>query len=659
MFLIFFSLLTRHLSFSRAVNQSGEATSSCSIKVCGSPRIDTSSLFPDTLSTLQQFEVVTMRRKGPDSTEADAPAEVIPYFTSHIQNVETVEGENILFECTVMPSNDPNLRVDILHNGKEITTGNRILTSYEFGYVRIAINCLRQEDAGIYNVKIMNEAGASMSSASLKVHTEPTIEQGTFHPQSTESIRKLETSTRQIVSKTTVTERFLYPPPNFVRPLMGQFNANEGDEMLLECQVVPFNDPTLKVEWSFNGDPLASSSRITHLESLGHIKLFVKDLMPKDSGVYRCRATSDSGEAFTTSQIIISQTSNIVEESIFSELREETLELPSITPLTGSNITVKEGSNLHIEARIEPVNDSSMTVEWYRNEQLLQVGHRVTTIHSFGYAILEVIDMSPKDMGKYRCIAKNSKGFSEHIFTVSLASLEESARPKFHYPFKSSLLIREGESVHVQTILSPKGDKNMKIEWFHNGQPLRQSSRYNLATDFGFVIFEISRAEPEDSGEYVVVATNNAGVDTNRFNLHCSPTASVLQESVHYQSMATIQQLERPKTYQAPSDEQEMPPMGPRFTCKLVEQVEVVEGQSVHLETQLFPVDDPTMQVEWLRNGAPLIASERFRCLNEFGFVILDITSFYEEDSGCYEIIARNQFGVDSIRTVITCRGEQ
>ena len=312
---------------------------------------------------------------------------------------------------------------------------------------------------------------------------------------------------------------------------------------------------------------------------------------------------------------------------------------------------------MHIETKIDPANDPSINVEWYHNEKVLQIGHRVTTIYSYGYAVLEIIDISAQDCGNYTCVAKNNKGYSQYSFTVSLEPHEETVKPKFQYPFKQNLSVKEGDSIHVQTILSPKEDKNMKIEWLHNGNPLRQSSRYNTNADFGYIIFEISRTEPEDSGEYVVVASNKAGVDSNRFNLLCYQTANILQDSILTQSMTSIQQLERPKTYDAPFQEQQQQPICPKFTRKLIEKIDVTEGQSIHIESQLLPLYDSSIQVVWLRDGNPLIASERFRTINEFGFVILDITSCYEEDSGLYEIIARNDFGEDSIRTVINCKG--
>ena len=49
----------------------------------------------------------------------------------------------------------------------------------------------------------------------------------------------------------------------------------------------------------------------------------------------------------------------------------------------------------------------------------------------------------------------------------------------------------------------------------------------------------------------------------------------------------------------------------PQFT-KMLKNVEVVEGQNVHLEARLSPTGDSTMKVEWTLNGKPLKTGNLF-----------------------------------------------
>lgn len=47
---------------------------------------------------------------------------------------------------------------------------------------------------------------------------------------------------------------------------------------------------------------------------------------------------------------------------------------PKITARFKDVIALKEFSSLHLEARLEPVNDPTMVVEWYLNDRPLHTG---------------------------------------------------------------------------------------------------------------------------------------------------------------------------------------------------------------------------------------------------------------------------------------------
>jgi hypothetical protein len=51
------------------------------------------------------------------------------------------------------------------------------------------------------------------------------------------------------------------------------------------------------------------------------------------------------------------------------------------------------------------------------------------------------------------------------------------------------------------------------------------------------------------------------------------------------------------------------------------------------------------VQVEWFWNGKPLKTGSRFRTFCDFGFVILEISPVYPEDSGEYSCRAFNDYG--------------
>lgn len=83
----------------------------------------------------------------------------------------------------------------------------------------------------------------------------------------------------------------------------------------------------------------------------------------------------------------------------------------------------------------------------------------------------------------------------------------------------------------------------------------------------------------------------------------------------------------------------------PVFTVPLSNIDSLREGESAHFEARLIPTDDPKLKVEWFWNGKPLRTGSRFRTFCDFGFVILEISPVYPEDSGEYSCRATNEYG--------------
>ena len=72
-------------------------------------------------------------------------------------------------------------------------------------------------------------------------------------------------------------------------------NLHDGMSAHFECQVTPANDPNLKVEWKFNGNPLPNSSRIKTVSDFGFVVLDIAGVDSRDSGEYICTATNQFG----------------------------------------------------------------------------------------------------------------------------------------------------------------------------------------------------------------------------------------------------------------------------------------------------------------------------------------------------------------------------
>ena len=82
---------------------------------------------------------------------------------------------------------------------------------------------------------------------------------------------------------------------------------------------------------------------------------------------------------------------------------------------------------------------------------------------------------------------------------------------RFTAALNSQTDLIEGAVAHFETKIEPAQDPRMRIEWLHNGQPIAHSARMKNIYDFGYVIMELSPAEPQDTGTWTCRATNDHG----------------------------------------------------------------------------------------------------------------------------------------------------
>lgn len=75
-------------------------------------------------------------------------------------------------------------------------------------------------------------------------------------------------------------------------------------------------------------------------------------------------------------------------------------------------------------------------------------------------------------------------------------------------------------------------------------------------------------------------------------------------ETQHPEAMAQITRLEQKAPYKVQEETAMLEK--PHFGRALRNQERLIEGQAIHMEATLTPVNDPTMKVEWFFNGQPI-----------------------------------------------------
>lgn len=86
--------------------------------------------------------------------------------------------------------------------------------------------------------------------------------------------------------------------------------------------------------------------------------------------------------------------------------------------------------------------------------------------------------------------------------------------------------------------------------------------------------------------------------------------ATIEQTSQNPESLRYIQQLEDYSKYQKQESVEETSSQRPVFIRPLQDLGELQEGRNAHFEAQLTPVSDPSMKVEWYKDGRTITASK-------------------------------------------------
>ena len=160
--------------------------------------------------------------------------------------------------------------------------------------------------------------------------------------------------------------------------------------------------------------------------------------------------------------------------------------------------------------------------------------------------------------------------------------------------------LEEGQSAHFEAKIEPIHDPKLRVEFFHNGKPLQQANRIHTVCDFGYVALDISQLVSSDGGEYVCRAYNALGESKSVINLNIASKGSLDLSSQRPEGLEQIKQLENKGKVTREEDIATF--QKPVFTTAL-QNVVMNENQSANLAARLIPVGDPSMKVQWFKDG--------------------------------------------------------
>ncbi|KHJ47494.1 immunoglobulin I-set domain protein [Trichuris suis] len=324
-----------------------------------------------------------------------------------------------------------------------------------------------------------------------------------------------------------------------------------------------------------------------------------------DDGLYRCVAEDSTGTANTKSRVTVK---------------------PVFADIGPAKKAEKKGKPpLFIEPLRDVKSAQGEAVRLKDGDRVYNGGKYSISCSEDGLAELIIQKCTTFDSGCYRCVAENEYGSARTLGTVkvtkeeskALMNLEDQIKqgkaPGFIHPLTVKR-ITAGGSVVLECL--PYGNPFPDIRWLKDGVEISPSERIKVkAEKDGWQRLFISDALLSDDGFYRCVASNDFGTNSTKAEL-------IVEEDL--EKRISQEPVVEPELHQKP-----------RFKQGL-ENITIHKGSPAEFEC--FPVGIPYPEVQWFKNGNPLMPSDRVVMWKDhWGYQRLVILNAELEDMGEYK----------------------
>ncbi|XP_036375886.1 hemicentin-1 [Megalops cyprinoides] len=569
------------------------------------------------LSHSGRYSCVAKNAAGSAHRHVQLTVQEPPVIQTHPPTLDVILNNPITLPCKATGSPRPTITWQ--KEGINIVTTGGGFTVLPNGGLQIAR--AKVDDSGTYMCVAQNPAGTALGKTKLKVQVPPVVSsqtrsyivaldtsitllcqaegyptpEVTWHKdgqQVTESVRQriLSSGSLQIAfAQPSDTGRYtctaanvagssslemsltVQIPPS-IRSSELELSVVENSQALLSC--VADGVPQPIISWEKEGTPLTDTTGEFTILPSG--ELVIDTAQPEDSGSYTCIATNDVG-----------QDSKTVTLSVHTH--------PAFTELLG-DVSLNKGERLLLACGVTGI--PTPTITWAFNNNIIPAHYD----HVNGHSELVIERVSKDDSGTYSCIAENRVGSIK-----SLAFVYVKEPPIIDGDFHSNRIEPLGGNAILNCEV--RGDPLPTIQWSKKGVNVQISNRVRQLDNGSLAIYGTVN---EDAGNYMCVATNDAGVVERSVTL-------TLQSS-------------------------------PTITTEPVETV-VDAGTTVVLNCQAD--GEPPPLIEWSRQGRPLLGNDRTAILSNGS---LRLVGVQKEDTAEYECVARNLLGSVLIKVPVTVR---
>ncbi|KAL8604619.1 hypothetical protein ACOMHN_013399 [Nucella lapillus] len=287
-------------------------------------------------------------------TETPVIDDATPVFLQHLQDVSLTEDQPLTLACRVTSAQ----RVWWYKHGVLLHSTADVRQTWRCPVARLEIAEAFERDSGQYTCVALNEHSGQEGVSVCFV-----------------------TVTASASFKSTVEPMFLSK--------LRDLTLNEGDSLLLECDVVGSPEPS--VHWLRDGLDLPDTLSYLIQYDGRTARFIVEKMGVGEEGVFRCLARNEAGSASVDARVTVQKRKS---PPVFT------------TPL--QDVTSEPGQNVILKCDVS--GTPPPTLCWRRNG--LMVGDSLEFVTSLGQGqgCLEILGVKAKHEGKYECVATSEAG---------------------------------------------------------------------------------------------------------------------------------------------------------------------------------------------------------------------------------------------------------
>ncbi|XP_061239478.1 hemicentin-1 isoform X3 [Bos javanicus] len=347
---------------------------------------------------------------------------------------------------------------------------------------------------------------------------------------------------------------------------------SQAVELLCQSDAIP--PPTLT--WLKDGHPLLKKPGLSVTENGSVLK--IEDAQVQDSGRYTCEATNVAGKTEKNYNVNIWVPPNISGSDEAAQL------------------TVIEGHLISLLCESSGIPPPNLIWKKKGSPVLADSAGRVRILS--GGRQLQISIAEKSDAGLYSCMASNVAGTAKKDYSLQVYIRPTISNSGSH---PTEIIVTRGKSVSLECEV--EGVPQPAVTWMKDGRPLTKGRGMEIM-DEGRVV-QLKNVHVSDTGRYVCVAMNIAGMTDRKYDLSVHTPPSIIGNH------------------------------------RTPENISVVEKSSVSLNCEASGI--PLPSITWLKDGWPVNLSSSLRILS--GGRILRLMQTRTEDAGQYTCVVRNAAG--------------